>query len=240
MALRFLQAPLQGGQQMVYLFVDHQPVFAGYLNAQTIKNVKRVNLAKGVHHLEILARDQIVQSKFILGYETDDGTFKPLPKAWFSADECPQIAAFLKPKATLAVDGDALVGTLTGQPPRSRKLRLVFNDFSGSAVTVKSVTIKDDRGQAIVPVQEDFSSGKKTQALQIAPGDRIHLVYEERAGHRRAEVVDGGAQRRLLQRLDPAGQRADHRPARGRAAPHLLPRPALPAGRPAHDHHRRP
>ena len=46
-------------------------------------------------------------------------------------------------------------------------MRLVFNDFVGTGVTVKSVTLKDEQGNVIVPVAEDFSSGKKSQALQI-------------------------------------------------------------------------
>ena len=86
-----------------------------------------------------------------------------------------------KPKATLIRDGDALVATLQ-QPQRLRKLRLVFNEFAGTAVTVQRVTIKDDQGQVIVPVQADFSSGKKSQVLQIAPGDRIQVTYEDALG----------------------------------------------------------
>ena len=141
--------------------------------------MKRVDLAKGIHHIEILARDDAAESKFVLGCETDDGTFEPLPKAWFSPQESPQLAAFLKPKATLKLEGDALVATFPEQSQRMRKLRLVFNDFAGTAMTVNNVTITDQRGQAIVPVKEDFSSGKKSQVLQIAPGDRIEVIYED-------------------------------------------------------------
>ena len=107
------------------------------------------------------------------------GRSSPCRKAGFPRRSCPQIAAFLKPKATLKIEGDALVATLLDQPQRLRKMRLVFNDFVGTGVTVKSVTLKDEQGKVIVPVAEDFSSGKKSQVLQIAPGDRIQVSYED-------------------------------------------------------------
>ena len=217
LTLKFLQPPA-GQWASAYLFVDRQQVLGGPLNEQTLRNTGRIELAKGIHHLEILARDYLRQSKFVVGYETDDGTFEPLPRAWFSAKDCPEIAAFLKPKATLKIEGDALVATLLDQPQRLRKMRLVFNDFVGTGVTVKNVTLKNEQGKVIVPVAEDFSSGKKSQVLQIAPGDRIQVSYEDTPRDRRAEVPGRRPERGLLQRLDHAGIRGDHRPSRAAAA----------------------
>ena len=166
LTLKFLQPPA-GQWASAYLFVNGQQVLGGPLNEQTLKNTSRIELAKGIHQLEILARDYIRQSKFVVGYETDEGTFAPLPGGWFSTKDRPEIAAFLKPKATLKIDHDALVATLLDQPQRLRKMRLVFNDFVGTGVSVKSVTLKDEQGNVIVPVAEDFSSGKKSRRCRL-------------------------------------------------------------------------
>ena len=178
LTLKFLQPPA-GQWASAYLFIDRQQVLGGPLSEQTLRNTSRIELAKGIHHLEILARDYLRQSKCVVGYETDDGSFAPLPRAWFSTKDCPEIAAFLKPRATLKIEGDALVATLLDQPQRLRKMRLVFNDFVGTGVTVKNVTLENEQGQVILPVAEDFSSGKRGQSLQIAPGDRIQVSYED-------------------------------------------------------------
>ena len=168
LAMKFLQPPSRNSQA-AYLFVDGVQVLGGQINSQSLMKIGRVELAKGIHQLEVLAKDAANDSHVIVGYETNDGTFEPMPAAWFSAEQCPEIAAFLKPKATLAVEGDALVATMLQQPQRLRKLRLVLNDFAGTGVTVKSVTVKNDQGQTIVPVAEDFSSGKKTRCSRSLP-----------------------------------------------------------------------
>ena len=140
-------------------------------------------MAKGIHHLEILARDYPGRASWSSATKRTTGPFEPLPGAWFSAKDCPEIATFLKPKATLKIDGDALVATLLDQPQRLRKMRLVFNDFAGTGVTVKSVTLKNEQGKMIVPVAEDFSSGKKSQ---VAP---------DRAGRSHPGELRGRARR---------------------------------------------
>jgi TolA-binding protein len=178
LALKFLQEPAPRSQHSAFLFIDQQPILAGGVNSRTNPTGKRVDLDRGIHHIEVLARDHSQHAKVIVGYETDEGTFAPLPKAWFSVTESPAVAAFLKPKATLKIDGTALVATLD-QPQRLRKMRLVLQDYAGTAVTVKSLTINDEKGQAIVPAKEDFSSGKKSQSLQIAPGDHVLVSYED-------------------------------------------------------------
>ena len=77
LTLKFLQPPA-GQWASAYLFIDRQQVLGGPLSEQTLRNTSRIELAKGIHHLEILARDYLRQSKCVVGYETDDGTLRAL------------------------------------------------------------------------------------------------------------------------------------------------------------------
>ena len=180
LTLKFLQNPGPKGPQNEYLFIDQQQVLGSATRNRRTADEKRVDLARGIHHLEVLAWDHSQRGTIVVTYESGPGKFEPLPKTWFSARENPELAAFLKPKASLRLDGDALVATLD-QPQRLRKMRLLIQDYAGTAVSVKNVTIKDDGGQVVVPVKEDFSSSKKSQSLQVAPGDRVRVVYEDQA-----------------------------------------------------------
>jgi len=84
-----------------------------------------------------------------------------------------QIAGEMTPTDT------GFVATLS-EPKRLRRLRWVFEDFTGPAVAVRKVTIKDAEGKAVVPGPFDVTAGAANpmgRRLQIAPGDRIEVTY---------------------------------------------------------------
>jgi len=69
------------------------------------------------------------------------------------------------------------------EPKRLRRVKWIFEDFTGPAVAVRKVTLKDAEGKTIVPGPFDVTAGAANRKLQVAPGDRIEVTYvnEKRA-----------------------------------------------------------
>ncbi len=162
-----------------HILIDGQEVLDGH-NGTTLTRTGRIELSKGPHTYELLVRDNFAQSKVVVGYKTDAGTFEPIPADWFSVKAHPELAEHLKPKGSIVTAGDTLTLKLD-QPRRLRKLRLVFNDFLGTSVSVKSIAISDAAGKQVVPLAKNAPAATPAAAgLQIAPGDTITVSYEDR------------------------------------------------------------
>ena len=176
--LKFLQAVSPNNWQHAFVFIDGQMVLGGNINEQTIGITKKVDVAKGAHRLEVYLRDHSRISSIDIGYRKDDGTFESLPGDWFNIEKVPELAEYLKPKGKIEINGDTLTATLA-EPRRLRNVRLQFRDFTGTNVAVKSLTLSDSAGKAIIPVPEDFTMGTGNRVLEISPGDEIVVAYQD-------------------------------------------------------------
>ncbi|HUT34446.1 MAG TPA: PA14 domain-containing protein [Planctomycetota bacterium] len=82
------------------------------------------------------------------------------------------------PKADI-VPTDTGFSVTFAEPIRLRKLTWVFDDFEGEAVTVKKITLKDAEDKVAVPGKEDFTTGTTNATLEVAPGDKIEVTYND-------------------------------------------------------------
>jgi len=176
--LKFIQKLFHQEWQSAYLYIDGQLVLGGRINNNTLRRTRRVDLAKGAHRLELLVCDHAPKSHVIVGYRRDDGTFAPLPAKWFSTKDTPQLAEYLKPRGTIERQDTGFTATLS-KPIRFRRLRWVFEDFSGNAVSASRLIVKNDKGKTVIPVQRDFASGMTNSTLEISPGDEIEITYQD-------------------------------------------------------------
>ena len=155
----------------------------------------RVKLTKGVHTLRVAVLGQGVCDAAVV-YENDKNEFVAMPAAWFSADHNPQIAASVSPEGHIGVKGNRLVCELTA-PTRLRAVKWVFDDYEGNAVVVNELGVVDASGKALIPVKEDFTSATTNNILEIAPGDRVSILYvdvkrpEGGSPDRRASLATG-------------------------------------------------
>lgn len=184
--LRFVHTPSPHGWQHAYLFIDGELVLGGRITQDNIARVRPLTLLRGPHELEIVGCDHYHDSAVTVGYRTETGEFEPLPETWFSVRESKELAEYLKPRGVISVEGDRIV-TGFDKPVRLRRLRWVFDDFTGNAVTVRSISVLDDKGKAILPVATDFALGTQNRRLEIAPGDRIEVVYNDEKRLREGE-----------------------------------------------------
>ncbi len=177
MELKFLQEPCPNDAwQHSYIFIDGQQVLGGKINASTVEAIRRIDLSKGAHRLEILDRCHWSKGKVSVGYRKDDGTFEPLPASWFSTKDNPQLAEYLKPKGTIRINDKTVTATLS-EPVRLRKLQWIFDEFTGNGIAVNKVTLVNAEGLIILPTKDDFSSGLSNSTLEIAPGDQVTVSY---------------------------------------------------------------
>ena len=178
MEFKFTQPASPNDWQTVFLFIDGMQVMGGTMNKTTLEWTKRVDLVKGAHKLEILVVDSSPVSKVILSVGKDDGTFEPMPANLFSIKENPPLAQYLRPKGKIEVKDGCIVATLS-EPVRLRRLRWVFEDFTGNAITASDFTIRDEDGKTVTPCANDFSTGLTNSTLEIAPGDKITVSYND-------------------------------------------------------------
>jgi len=174
---KFLQAPKYSNNQYVYLYIDGKNLLGGYMNPGILKRTKKRLLAKGFHTIEVYFRTHYNSSKIIIGYKVND-SFVPLPKKWFSTKDNPKLADLLKPKGKILKTADGFKASLN-KPERYRRLRWIFEDFTGNAVQVNKIIVTDAKNKKIIPVTQDFSTGRTNDTLEVAAGDQIEVKYTD-------------------------------------------------------------
>ncbi|MCY3022773.1 MAG: PA14 domain-containing protein [Planctomycetota bacterium] len=180
---KFLQKPSPNGWQTAYLLIDDRVVLGGPVTGKTIEKVKKESLAKGPHRMEILVQDNWENSRVVVGFRKPAlpvsggaaGDVEPLPAAWFSIKENPELEPFLR-RGRVEPAPTGFVATLT-EPERLRKIKWVFEDFTGNAVTVQGVTIADSTDNVVIPAKGGAGDPAKKDVLEVAPGDQIDISY---------------------------------------------------------------
>jgi len=96
--------------------------------------------------------------------------------------------SFVIPQAGLSIVGNQIKCAFH-QPLSARTMRWVFEEFSGPAVSVKSISAKNRFGDVIVPTETDFSAATGNRTLELGPGDTIQIRYNDERNTRGAPQV---------------------------------------------------
>ncbi|MCC5848395.1 MAG: tetratricopeptide repeat protein [Verrucomicrobia bacterium] len=152
-----------------------------------------VPLSEGGHVLEVYGFVRHNRDRFILGYERQDGVVEPIPAAWFSVEENPELLAFLSDRAEIKRTGDGFVAEFS-EPERLRSLRWEFVRYVGDAISVSEFKVVDAEGETILPGPSDFTDALDNDILEIAPGDQITVTYVD-------QVTTSGQRRTLTRQL---------------------------------------
>lgn len=141
------------------------------------------SLSKGVHQIELyLAFQRRVSPNFQLLMDS------AAPPYWtrvsedlFDPTQHPQIrdrVAFTP--ATVATNSDGTQFDVTFPPhTEGRAVRLWLADFETDAPAIRKITLRSPEGHVLVPPTEDVVRLKENQTLEIVPGDRITVTYED-------------------------------------------------------------
>ena len=152
-----------------------------------------VPLAPGGHVLEIYGYVRRDRDRFVLGYEQAGGAIAPLPAAWFSVEDNPNLVAFLSDRAEIQRRDEGFTATFT-EPEQLRELRWEFIRYVGDAISVKEVRVVDAEGEQVLPGPSDFTDALDNDILEIAPGDRITVTYVD-------QITTSGQRRNLTRQL---------------------------------------
>ncbi|MCG3148814.1 MAG: Outer membrane protein assembly factor BamD [Verrucomicrobiae bacterium] len=89
------------------------------------------------------------------------------------------------PKATGLPQPAVVTATNTGftvafaPDSRARVLRLWLVDFETDAPAIKRLTLTDATGLTVLPAAADVINARKNQILEVVPGDRVTITYED-------------------------------------------------------------
>ncbi len=159
-----------------YLTVDGVPV-------DPKSGVFRGSLPKGVHRVEFcFAAQRKAKPVWTLMSDVEKPPeLTPCSAQLFDPSRFPEgERGPLFVPAAIAVDAAQSVFTATFPPAtKARTLRLVMADFEGQAPAVRSITLDSAEGAKILPPAVDIVSLRRNRTLEIVPGDRITIAYED-------------------------------------------------------------
>jgi len=141
------------------------------------------SLIKGVHRLDLYMQVwRHANPSIKILCDSDQPPFMaPCPPEMFDVTKQPEIskAIYFEPaKVQASADGGAFDITF-GKDARSRSLRMMITDYETDAPAIQKISMQDPEGKKFLPTKEDFSSLRKNQTLEIVPGDRVSIAYDD-------------------------------------------------------------
>jgi TolA-binding protein len=140
-------------------------------------------LAKGVHRIDVYAyARKYAGLNFEVLIDSPEPPFTAsIPKEDFSIEKHPAIAeAFGTAPAEIKADADGSVLDVTfAEGSRARVVRLVIADYETDAPAINAVALVAADGQQVLPTARSFLDVAKNDVLEIIPGDKITVLYED-------------------------------------------------------------
>lgn len=141
------------------------------------------SLRKGVHRLDVYAIAPAGSLVNVQVYcDIPEAPYSAAcPSEMFDPAQHPEIAqgvAVASAKIEAADDGGTFNITF-GKDSRCRVFRLLLKDFETDAPAIQSITLKDGDGKKVLPVDVDLTRLNENQVLEIVPGDRLRVAYED-------------------------------------------------------------
>jgi len=142
-----------------------------------------VSLAKGYHTIDLYAAvHSQTQAAYELLWDVEEEPYEAripeaafTPAQWLSESPPAGIKA-----AEMKVNADGTRFDLAFAPDtRARVVRFNIFDFESDAPAIRKVGLTAADGKTILPVAQDVLALRKNQELEIVPGDRITVAYED-------------------------------------------------------------
>ncbi len=143
----------------------------------------RRSLAKGVHRIDLYAATtRRAALDYTVRMDTDEPPFTTAcPSEMFDPAKHPQIHAgvYRKPAKVVASAEGGKFDVTFPEGARARVVRLLLMDFETDAPAISRIALADSKGTAILPIDSDFMELRNNQELEIIPGDRITVSYDD-------------------------------------------------------------
>ena len=159
------------------LVLDDTEIFSG--QGSKLQNVLiSEDITPGCHKIELAVVGNSAEDDFDLQWAPADGDPQPVPAEWFDAEKNPDIKDFVKDIAQIVKTPTGFKATFE-KPTRLRSFRWEFTDVKSPDVAISRISAKNDAGKDVLPVACDFSQSQFNQTLEVAPGDKITVRYED-------------------------------------------------------------
>ena len=140
--------------------------------------------APGLHEIEVWSlegRDAFLKHKPVLLCDVPGKPdLVPCPDAMFDPSTFPEAVRANIPKpAAIKKTADGSLEVTFGENTRARVVRLVILGYEGVAPSIRKITINDREGKSLVPVAQDYLTLRENQQLEVLPGDRITVRYQD-------------------------------------------------------------
>ena len=140
-------------------------------------------LKKGVHRVDVYVEAKRNSNPgFELLCDVDDqGKLGACPPDMFSPAEHPEIAeAVYRAPAGVVPNEDASAFSISfAADTKARVLRFIIHDFETDAPAINALTLKADDDRTLLPTMSDLMALRENERLEIVPGDRISVTYED-------------------------------------------------------------
>ena len=141
------------------------------------------SLSKGAHRLDVyMCAQRNAQPVFEIQQDIPKAPYiAACTPDVFDAGRNPELAASVK-FSPASVSADESGNVFEIQFPESssaRVLRLWILDFETDAPAIRKISLTDPTGRQILPVAQDLMTLKRNATLEIVPGDRIVISYED-------------------------------------------------------------
>ena len=142
------------------------------------------SLRSGVHlvNVWVVARKG-VEPRFNLLWNQGEteGDLTPISPDALSVEKNPEIkAALYLPPATITASENNTQFQIAFDPTtNARVLRLVLEEFETDAPAINKIALTDAAGEVVLPTSQDFLELRQNSTLEIVPGDRVTVSYED-------------------------------------------------------------
>lgn len=168
----------KGNRQAIFL-LDGQPAEE---NSKDPLSIER-ELGPGLHEIEVWYTEVLPELKkrkpVILCDVPGKDDLAPCPDAMFDASKFPEGARKLIDQAAVIKENGNGIDIAFGDRTQARLVRLVIEGFEGVSPAVKSVTLSDRNGKALLPVAQDYMALRENLQLEVLPGDRVVVRYDD-------------------------------------------------------------
>jgi tetratricopeptide (TPR) repeat protein len=168
----------KGKIQTIFL-IDGQPASEKSDDPLTIER----EFGPGLHEIQIWytegASDFGKRKPVLLCDVPGKDTLLPCPDSMFDPAQFPEGARQLIDQPATITETDTGIDVVFGDRTQARLVRLVIQGFEGVSPTMKSVSLSDRNGKALLPVAQDYKALRENLQLEVLPGDRVNVRYED-------------------------------------------------------------
>ena len=140
-------------------------------------------LQQGIHRIDIYVyASRQVNPSFELLTDTPEPPFMiPCAPDLFDPEKQPLIkdAVYVPPAKIVAAEEGGKFDVEFGAKTNARVFRLLMTDFETDAPAIKRITLNDAQGKQILPVTQDFMELRRNQVVEVVPGDKVTITYED-------------------------------------------------------------